>query len=166
MNTLLAHPQNYKVAGRRATQIRYLVIHYTGNKGDSAKNNASYYSRTVLQTSAHYFVDETEIWRSVPDEHIAWHCGRSDGHYVHPECRNANSIGIETCMWDKSGKIRQSSIAHAAGLARTLMTLYKIPVERVLRHYDVTGKLCPAPMVNDINLWKAFLHTIAAHPPA
>lgn len=164
MDTLLTHPQNYKPVSRRPEQIRYLVIHYTGNKGDTAKNNADYYSRTVLQTSAHYFVDETQTWCSVPEEQIAWHCGRRDGEYRHIECRNANSIGIEICMLDKDGRLRQGSIDRAAALARSLMERYGIPVGQVVRHYDVTGKCCPAPMVKDPALWAAFLAVLA--PPA
>ena len=35
--------------------------------------------------------------QSVREEDTAWHCGRSDGKYKHPACRNANSIGIEMC---------------------------------------------------------------------
>ena len=70
----LADPGNYG-GERTADQIRYLVIHYTGNDGDTAANNAAYYQRTVVQASAHYFVDDTAIYRSVPDLCVAWAVG-------------------------------------------------------------------------------------------
>jgi len=70
----LANPDNYGEA-RTADQIRYLVIHYTGNDGDTAANNAAYYQRTVVQASAHYFVDDTTIYRSVPELCAAWAVG-------------------------------------------------------------------------------------------
>ena len=140
--------------GRRTQPIEYLVIHYTSNRGDTAKNNADFFAREITRTSAHYFVDENEIWQSVPDDTVAWHCGGS--RYVHADCRNANAIGIEVCMQDRQGKLRQASIDRAARLARALMDRYGIPVERVLRHYDVTHKNCPAPMVEDPARWADF----------
>lgn len=150
----ICHTSNFKSANR--TEISYLVIHYTGNKGDTAANNAAYFARTEkLSASAHYFVDENEIWCSVAEKDIAWHCGAST--YRHAECRNANSIGVEICMWDKNGDLRPKSIEHAAKLVRELMEKYGIPVSNVLRHYDVTGKKCPAPMVDDAALWASFL---------
>ncbi|MBQ8585843.1 MAG: N-acetylmuramoyl-L-alanine amidase [Butyricicoccus sp.] len=140
--------------GRRTQPIEYLVIHYTSNRGDTAKNNADFFAREITRTSAHYFVDENEIWQSVPDDTVAWHCGGS--RYVHADCRNANAIGIEVCMQDRQGKLRQASIDRAARLAPALMDRYGIPVERVLRHYDVTHKNCPAPMVEDPARWEDF----------
>lgn len=138
----------------RSQSVKYLVIHYTSNKGDTAKNNADYFAREKVGASAHYFCDESEIWQSVKDTDTAWHCGAKT--YKHPECRNSNSIGIEICMNDKNGKVRQGSIDTAAELARYLMKRYGILLANVIRHHDVTGKDCPAPMVDDPALWDAF----------
>lgn len=138
----------------RSHSVKYLVIHYTSNRGDTAKNNADYFAREKVGASAHYFCDESEIWQSVKDTDTAWHCGAKT--YKHPECRNSNSIGIEICMNDKSGKVRQGSIDTAAELARYLMKRYGILLANVIRHHDVTGKDCPAPMVDDPALWDAF----------
>lgn len=152
MNTLVCNPGNY---GAKRTQTSYIVIHYTSNDGDTAKNNAVYFAREVVKASAHYFVDEHEIWSSVPEDCTAWHCGAKT--YKHPSCRNANSIGVEICMNAKNGSIRQGSIDNAVPLVRQLMAKYHIPLDHVIRHYDVTGKLCPAPMVDDPKRWSAFL---------
>lgn len=138
----------------RSQKVKYLVIHYTSNQGDTAKNNVDYFAREDVGASAHYFCDESEIWQSVKDTDTAWHCGAKT--YKHPECRNSNSIGIEICMNDKSGKVRQGSIDTAAELARYLMKRYGILLANVIRHHDVTGKDCPAPMVSDPELWDAF----------
>lgn len=138
----------------RSQKVKYLVIHYTSNNGDTAKNNADYFAREKVGASAHYFCDEAEIWQSVKDTDTAWHCGAKT--YKHPECRNSNSIGIEICMNDKNGKVRQGSIDTAAELARYLMKRYGILLANVIRHHDVTGKDCPAPMVSDPALWDAF----------
>ena len=150
-----ANRENFTAKQRKLSDIAYLVVHYTGNRGDTAKNNADYFAREVTGTSAHYFVDEREVWQSVPDGHAAWHCGRR-GTYSPPACRNANSIGVEVCMLDKQGRVRQASVDRAAALVRELMQRYSIPPDRVVRHYDVTHKDCPAPMVQNPALWREF----------
>lgn len=156
INVKLARSDNFTSRARRLADIAYIVIHYTGNRGDTAKNNADYFAREITgQTSAHFFVDEREVWQSVPENHTAWHCG-TKGTYYHPLCRNANSIGVEICMLDKLGHVRQGSIDRAAELVRELMRKYDIPAERVMRHYDVTHKSCPEPMVLHPELWQAF----------
>lgn len=155
MQIKTANRENFTAKQRKLSDIAYLVVHYTGNRGDTAKNNADYFAREVTGTSAHYFVDEREVWQSVPENHAAWHCG-TKGTYYHPACRNANSIGVEVCMLDKQGRVRQASVDRAAELVRELMRKHGIPADRVVRHYDVTHKDCPAPMVSDPALWRAF----------
>lgn len=140
--------------GSTRAATRYIVVHYTSNRGDTAKNNVDYFARENVGASAHFFVDEKETWSSVPEACVAWHCGAKS--YRHPECRNSNALGVEICMNDKQGKVRQASIDRAALLVRALMAKYDVPVDRVLRHYDVTGKHCPGPMVDDPALWTAF----------
>ena len=156
INFKQSHSGNY--AAGRSGPVEYIVIHYTSNQGDTAKNNADYFAREKVGASAHYFCDENEIWQSVKDTDTAWHCGAKT--YRHPECRNANSIGVEICMNDKKGNVRQGSIATAAELVRYLMQRYGVPVDRVIRHYDVTGKYCPGPMVDDPALWTAFQQSL------
>lgn len=144
--------------GVRGDDVRYIVIHYTAAPGDTAENNGRYFAREYTGTSAHYFVDEHMVVRSVPQEHIAWHCGANV--YRHPQCRNHNSIGIEICTKGANGKywFAPQAVALAQVLTRQLMEQYQIPVENVLRHYDVSGKLCPAPFVGDGQAdWEAFL---------
>lgn len=156
IKTKVCNPAN--MGGTRGmAQVDYIVIHYTSNLGDTAKNNADYFAREALnyKASAHYIVDETEIWSSVPVYRIAYHCGAKS--YRHAHCRNSNSIGVEICMTDKSACIRMESIRRAAELTRWLMKEYGIDAEHVIRHYDVTGKDCPAPMVQNPELWDEFL---------
>lgn len=147
-----AGSENYRVG--RSAPIRYIVVHYTANKGDTAKNNADYFARAVTKSSAHYFVDEKEVWQSVREKDTAYHCGADT--YKHPFCRNGNSIGVEMCLLDKSGNIRPGTIDTALSVVRQLMAAYDIPIDRVLRHYDVTGKNCPRPMVENPQLWEDF----------
>ena len=142
----------------RHTTIKYLVLHYTANNGDTALGNCQYFSGANRNASAHYFVDENGVYRSVRDMNVAWHCGSTNG-YKHKYCRNTNSIGIEMCSRkDSNGKfyIKEETIANAIELTKFLMEKYDIKVENVIRHYDVTGKICPEPLVRDEKLWLAF----------
>ena len=153
---LLAHISNYS-KGRHET-IKFLVLHYTANNGDTAFSNCKYFSDANRNASSHYFVDEKEVYRSVRDMNVAWHCGSMNG-YKHKYCRNTNSIGIEMCSRiDSNGKfyIKEKTIANAIELTKFLMEKYDIPVENVIRHYDVTGKMCPKPFVEDEMLWIDF----------
>ena len=145
-----AHVGNYQPG--RTQPIQYIVVHYTANKGDTAQNNLDYFARVKTGTGAHYFVDENEVCQSVKDTDVAWHCG-SD-HPAHPYCRNANSMGVEMC--DSVGAVPAATMARTAALVRELMGLYNIPADHVLRHYDVTGKRCPAPWVDSPREWAAF----------
>lgn len=163
IKTKIARQDNFTAKPRRLSDIAYIVVHYTGNQGDTAKNNADYFAREITgQTSAHFFVDEREVWQSVPENHTAWHCG-TKGTYYHPHCRNANSIGVEVCMFDKRGHVRQGSIDHAVQLVRELMLKHGVPVDHVVRHYDVTHKQCPAPMVTNPALWTAFKEKLSGN---
>mgnify|MGYP003378182642 CR=1 FL=1 len=87
INFKQANSKNYKQG--RSKQPEYIVVHYTANKGDTAKNNADYFAREDVGASANYFVDENEIWASVPEDCAAWHCGAKK--YRHPACRNATA---------------------------------------------------------------------------
>jgi N-acetylmuramoyl-L-alanine amidase len=146
---------NYKAG--RTSAIKYLVLHYTAGVKDTAKGNATYFANNVVKASAHYFVDENYIYQSVREGDTAYHVGAPK--YRHPTCRNANAIGIEMCS-DKDGAgsyiITAATVNNAVALTKELMAKYGIPAENVLRHYDVTGKVCPAPWVKDPAQWAAF----------
>ena len=156
MEFIACNTDNYRAG--RTQPVRYIVMHYTANNGDTARNNCDYYHRVGgLQASAHYFVDEHGAMQSVREGDTAWHCGARA--YWHPECRNANSIGIEMCSRkraDGSYYILPETVANAAALAREIMQRYGIDTDHVLRHYDVTGKRCPMPWVDDPAQWAAF----------
>lgn len=165
MEFVSCDPSNYRAG--RTQPVRYIVMHYTANNGDTAKNNCDYYHRVGgLQASAHYFCDEHGAMQSVRECDTAWHCGARA--YWHPECRNANSIGIEMCSRkraDGSYYIKPETVANAAALAREIMQRYGIDTDHVLRHYDVTGKRCPMPWVDDPAQWTAFLAMLTPEHP-
>lgn len=136
---------------------KYIVIHYVGATG-GAEANCKYFQKENRGASAHYFVGHKgEIWQCVEDKDIAWHCGAKQ--YKHPYCRNSNSIGIEMCCRKNSNGswyFEDATVNSAIGLVRELMAKYNIPAANVIRHYDVSGKICPEPYVNNTAAWNAF----------
>ncbi len=165
MNDYPCHGTNYK-KGRNGG-IKYLVIHYVGATG-SAAANARYYGDTPnIGASAHYFVghavEDAAIWRSVLEEDTAWHVGAKQ--YIHPECRNGNSIGVELCCHkraDGSWYFDPETLDAAVELCRDIVTRYSLDKSHVLRHYDVTQKKCPAPFVDNVDAWVDFKERLFA----
>lgn len=154
IKTKIADRSNYG-AKRSTSIIKYIVIHYTGNDGDRAINNANYFAtKKGLKASAHYFVDDNSIYQSVPDNYVSYSVGvdYSNGKAkYHGKCTNANSINIELCDTVRNGKydVTKATINMALELTRSLMKKYGIPVSNVIRHWDVCGKECPKYWVND-----------------
>ena len=137
------------------SRIKYIVVHYTGNNGDTALANTNYF-KSYRGASAHYFVDENNIYQSIEDKNIAWHCGANS--YKHPYCRNSNSIGVELCSYIIGDKyaFKPKTVDNAVWLVKELIAKYNVPITNVLRYYDVTGKLCPEPYVRDSKYWNEF----------
>ena len=171
MTTINMMISKYNFKKGDAARIRYIVIHYTGGFG-TAKEQCQYLAGGNRNRSAHYFVGyEGEVWQSVEDENIAWHCGAKS--YKHSECRNANSIGIELCVRkkdqshisaeDKDWYFEDATVEAAVELTRYLMGKYNVPVTNILRHYDVTGKTCPAPYVHNTtqHTWEKFKKAVS-----
>lgn len=148
---------NYTNAPSRS--VSYVVMHYTGNARDTAKANASYFTGGNRQASAHFFVDDSEIYQSVEMRDKAWHCGTSGKYYN--GCRNANSIGIEMCCTAGNYRISDKTKTNAVYLCAYLCKLIGVTASQVdtfvVRHYDVTRKQCPAQMAGSNNAeWIAF----------
>ena len=168
----IAEAGNYG-GSRPAFQIQYLVIHYTGNDGDTAEGNGSYFANNRVKASAHYFVDDDSVVRSVPDLRIAWAVGgrlwadvsETGGGSLYGAVTNANSISVELCGTAGNGTRRASeaTLENAVSLCRALMKQYDIPIERVCRHFDVTGKHCPAYFM-DYAKWAAFKSRLEDEP--
>lgn len=155
-----------KREGRRGYSVEWIVMHYTANEErhgpDTAKGEATYAASQYFGTSAHFYVDEREVWQSVPINDTAWHCNDSpsrNGAY------NVNSIGIEMCNQYRDGTytILPETVDNAVELVLMLLNLY--PEAKICRHYDVTGKRCPGPWVDDPRLWRDFLKKVEEGKP-
>ena len=148
----LSNTGNYG-AWRSTDKIKWIVMHYTANDGDTAKANANYFANNVVKASAHYFVDDNSVYRSVPDDYVAWSvggskysdCATTGGGKYHGTITNTNSISVEMCDTVRDGKIdvTNATLNTAADLVRMLMNKYNIDINHVVCHFDVTGKACP-----------------------
>jgi N-acetylmuramoyl-L-alanine amidase CwlA len=149
----LADKANYG-SKRNVANIKYIVIHYTANDGDTDEGNGKYFANNVVKASAHFFVDDDSITQSVPDNYVGYSvggnkyadCPQTGGGKFYKKCTNSNSISIEICDDVKNGTVYPSAktIANALELTKDLMEKYNIPQDRVIRHFDVNGKKCPA----------------------
>lgn len=135
----------------RSRAIDRIVVHFTATLA-SARNNATYFARNEGQgASAHYFVDDItpEIYQSVAEGDTAWHAGDWQ--------MNCRAIGIEVVSAGED--FSATEVEKLGWLVRKLMARYGIGASGVIRHYDVTGKLCPAPYVA-ASKWAALKATI------
>lgn len=161
----LANRANYG-AQRDTSKIKYLVIHYTSNDGDSDEANGKYFANNVVKASSHYFVDDNSVTQSVPDDYVAYAVGgkcQSNHHPMYKVITNTNSISIEMCDNHKDGTVHicDETLANTYALARALMSKYNITIDRVYRHFDVNGKLCPnCNGLLDDTIWQNFKNNI------
>jgi len=157
----------------RPGEIEYAVIHYVGALGDAEANVKYYNQRTTTNASADFFVGfNGDIWQYNPDPNVryCWAVGGSKlstgGGSLHGIAKNANCINIEMCVRNSNSKASESkdwyfedaTVKSTIELTKYLMKLYSIPLDRVIRHYDVTGKICPNPYVynHTQHTWESF----------
>lgn len=143
---------SYNYSSRNGNSIKYIVLHYTGNKGDTAKNNVDYFYGGDRNASAHYFVDDNSIWQSVEESNSAWSVGDGKGQYG---ITNQNSISIEMCC-NSSGIISEKTETNALELVKYLMSKYNISISNIVRHYDASRKICPNWSADNWNRWTTF----------
>lgn len=158
---------------KRTGAIKYIAIHYVGATGD-AKANVDYYNQsTTTGASADFFVGHKgDVWQYNPNlkARYCWAVGGTNrGGKLYTKVKNNNSISIEMCVKTRGSKeanspdwyFTQETIAATIELVKYLMEEYDIPAENVVRHYDVTGKLCPGvvgwnPKSGSEHAWNSF----------
>ena len=144
---------------RSKSDIKFLVIHYTGNysPGATAEAHYRYLQGALRYGSAHYFVDDKQIIQVIGDTLEAWSVGDNQGRgHALNGCTNYNSISIEMCV-NSDGNFDMTYF-NTVELVKELKRQY--PNAKVCRHYDVTTKNCPAFMVSNVLKWKKFLNDI------
>lgn len=147
---------------RPLSAIAAIVFHYTANTGKmaTAKGNARYFESGSegRKASAHYCVDESyTAYECVPLDTVAWSVGDGNGGSMGKLVNNYNSVSIEMVSHtDERGKyyIPRETMINAAQLYGWL--LQQLPnVKYAVRHYDVSQKLCPEPLIDEAK-WAEF----------
>ena len=139
------------ITPKTRTSIKYLVIHFTaGSSSKPGRAKSAKHTFETSQASADFCVDDRDIVQFNPDpyKYYCWSVGNSK-----TDITNSNSISIEICSNIKSGRsvkyantdgwyFTKETLENAKKLAKYLMKKYNIPKNRVVRHFDVNGKLC------------------------
>lgn len=156
-------------ASRGNNPIQWIVIHYLG-VGNA--DNENLYGGGY---GGHYYISRAgKIYKAAdPKTAVVWQCGGKlqgpNGHQYHRICTNYNSIGIENGVcYDGTWYFTQETQESLVFLVSKLMDEYGIDINHVIRHYDVTGKICPAPYVNNDNYktswtWDQFKANLASY---
>ena len=137
-----------------------LAVHYVANPGSSAIANRNYFQNTSVDVSSNYIVGlEGEIICCIPHGEIAWCTNKA----------NDYSVSIETCHPKSDGKFGDQTYESLVKLCSYILDMYKLTSEDLIRHFDVTGKVCPKCFVakskggtDDENLtaWKKFKNDV------
>lgn len=140
--------------GEKLEGFTDVVIHYVGNPGTTARQNRDFYANPDSDVSSHFLVGlEGEVIQCIPlDEKssaTSW--------------RNGDTISIEVCHPDDTGQFDQASYDTLVKLTAWLLDAGGLARDRVIRHYDVTGKECPRFYVSNPDAWEQFKGDVAAY---
>ena len=140
-------------SGRPLEAVRGIVVHYVGNPGTSAQANRNFFANPTTEVCSHFVIGlEGEIIQCVP---LGERSAASND-------RNRDTISIEVCHPDESGKFNDTTYASLVKLTAWLCTEFELDTSDVIRHYDVTGKLCPLYFVEHEDAWESFKSDLSA----
>ena len=150
----LLTPNPYSRPQTPLEEVKGIVVHYVANPCTTAKENRNYFEQLKNQTgedttsvSSHFVIGlEGEIVQCVPMYEVAYASNN----------RNSDTISIECCHPDESGKFYDSTYQSLVGLCAYLCSEFDLNPEDVIRHYDVTGKICPKYFVDHPEEWETF----------
>ena len=142
-------PNKYSRSQKVLKKVKGIVVHYVQNPGSTAKENRDYFNSLgkthTRKVSSHYIIGlEGEILQCIPLGEMA---------YASKD-RNVDTVSIECCHETSSGKFNKKTRKSLVRLAEWLCRTYDLTEKQVIRHYDVTGKMCPLYYVEHPKAWK------------
>ncbi len=147
-------PNKYSRPQIKLEKINGVVVHYVGNANSTAIANRNYFEGNKdrkIYASSHYIIGlQGEIIQCVPESEIAY-CSNN---------RNKDTISIECCHPKPDGKFNEKTMASLKQLLKDIIAKYKLKIDDVIRHYDITGKMCPLYFVNNPDEWKRFKESL------
>lgn len=147
----------YSRPGIPLEKVKGIVVHYTANPGSTAQANRNYFEGLkddhTTKVSSHFVIGlKGEIIQCIPSSEISY--ASND--------RNSDTLSIECCHPDETGKFTDETYQSLVKLTSWLCSRFDVPVKEVIRHYDVTGKDCPKYFVENEDVWKQFLKDVTA----
>ncbi len=151
MDVALLTPNEYSRPGNELKQVKGIVIHYTANPGTTAMQNRDYFEGLkdshITKASAHLIIGyDGEIVQCIPTAEIAYASNN----------RNEDTIAIECCHMDETGRFTEETYQSLIRMTAFLMAKFDLTSDDVIRHYDVTGKNCPKFYVEHEEEWLKF----------
>ncbi len=77
--------------------------------------------------------------------------------------RNSDTISIECCHPDETGKFNDKTYDSLVALAAWICCEYNLNKEDIIRHYDVSGKECPLYFVDHEDAWENFRNDVMSY---
>ncbi len=168
-------PNKYSRPQIPLNKVTKIAVHYVGGAGSTAKNTRDYFQSLKDQipdstgkwwlnsdgsyrtfkgqrvgirfVSSHFVVGlEGEVIQCIPLNEYSYCTNQANGY----------SISIETCHPDTSGKFNAATEKSLIELTAWLCQKFGLTEKDVIRHYDVTGKLCPLYYVTHPEAWDNF----------
>ncbi|MBR3837687.1 MAG: N-acetylmuramoyl-L-alanine amidase [Clostridia bacterium] len=131
--------------GEKLEAVRDIAVHYVANPGTGAKANRNYFDSPDSETSSHFIVGlEGEVILCVPLDEKSSATNE----------RNRDTISVEVCHPDETGEFSSVTYESLVRLLAWLCDTYELSEENLIRHYDVTGKLCPLYYVEHPEAWE------------
>ena len=129
----------YSRPGAETNRITGIVVHYTANPGSQASSN--------------FIVGlDGEVVQCVPTWEVAYASNS----------RNIDTVSIECCHPDETGEFTDETYNSLVQLCAWLCMKFQLDAEDVIRHYDVTGKICPKYFVENEDAWSNFKEDVQA----
>ena len=146
----------YSRPGTETEEITGIVVHYTANPGSTAQNNRDYFNGLKdsheTEASSNFIVGlDGEIIQCVPTWEMAYASNS----------RNIDTVSIECCHPDETGKFTDETYRSLVQLTAWLCVKFNLTEDQVIRHYDVTGKNCPKYFVENEDAWAQFKEDVA-----
>lgn len=159
--------------GIKLNSIKGIVIHYTANAKANAEQNIRFWNNRGNSEgcsqgygAAHIVVDHIETRMAIPLDEMAYHVGANkyndgicDKLSTYP---NNCTLGVEMCNIDDLGNYHPETENATAELVAYLLKTYRLTIDDVYRHYDITGKLCPKLYVENEDAYNSFKQKISS----
>lgn len=139
-------------SGEKLGSVKDIVIHYVGNPGSTAQQNHDFYAGNQSNVSSHFVVGlDGEVIQCIPLDEMS----------AASNWRNNDTISIEVCHPDDTGKFNKKTYKSLVKLVAWLEEQCGLEDGDVIRHYDITGKECPRYFVTHEDAWKKFKQDVA-----